>query len=332
LKSNDINTKYKKTYLAEVKKIEIELKKLLKDKEPISLYEPCSYVINAGGKRLRPFLVLISVKASGGKFSQAYNGALAVELLHNFTLVHDDIMDNSDKRRGRPTLHNAYNVDTAILAGDGLVALAYETLIKDCKQNVNKIFSTFTEGIKQVCEGQSLDKEFELKKFVSIDEYKVMIYKKTAALLETCCAVGSLIACGSVKEVKAASSYGRNLGMAFQIQDDLLDIFADESQFGKATGTDLLEGKKTYLFLRALEKARGNDKKLLLNIIKNKGTERTMIPIYKEMFLRLGVIKDAEQEIIKYTKLALKNISTLPDEEGRELMNWLANYLIHRNK
>jgi geranylgeranyl diphosphate synthase type II len=323
---------YSKIYQKEISRVEVKLQTILKGKEPMSLYEPCSYILNGGGKRLRPFLVLVSTKAIGGNFNQAFNAAVAVELLHNFTLVHDDIMDNSNKRRGRLTLHNKYDISTAILAGDGLLALAYEILMKDCKENANQIISAFTEGVKQVCEGQSLDKEFELRKFVSIDEYKVMIYKKTAALAETCCKIGALIAGASARELKIASNYGRNIGIAFQIQDDLLDVTANESEFGKTVGSDLIEGKKTYLFLSALEKAKGIDRKLLLDVIKNKGIERVMIPVYKDLFYKLGVIKDAEHEIIKYTKLALKNLSSLSNDEGKGLMNWLANNLIHRNK
>jgi geranylgeranyl diphosphate synthase type II len=332
LRTKDTDQKYSSVYTKEIIKIELGLQNLLKEKKPKSLYEPCSYILTGGGKRLRPFLVLVSTKAVGGKFSQSFNAAMAVEILHNFTLVHDDIMDNSNKRRGRPTLHKKYDISTAILAGDGLIALAYEVLVIDCKINVNKIVSTFTEGVKQVCEGQSLDKEFEIRKFVSIDEYKIMIYKKTAALAETCCAIGAMIAGASSKELLAASNYGKNLGMAFQIQDDLLDITGDESAFGKAIGSDLIEGKKTYLFLRALEKAKSKEKILLLDVIKNKGIVRELIPKYKDLFIRLGVIEDAEHEIIKYTKLALDNLSALPNHEGRGLMKWLANNLINRNK
>jgi geranylgeranyl diphosphate synthase, type II len=332
LSIEDNDVLFSDIYKNEIVKINFGLHKLLKNKKPVHLYEPCSYILDSGGKKLRPFLVLISSKSVGGKYFSTYNAAMAVELLHNFTLVHDDIMDKSVKRRGRPTVHKKYNTDTAILAGDGLVALAYETLLKDSSKNIKEIISTFTEGIKQVCEGQCLDKDFETKNSVSIKEYKIMIYKKTAALFETCCAIGSLVGGGSEKELKILLDYGKNLGMAFQIQDDLLDIFADESKFGKAIGTDLLEGKKTYLFLRALEKADGQDRKLLLDIVKNKGTSKKMIPMYKNIFFKLGVIKDAEQEIIKYTKLGLKNISALPDNEGKELLHWLAKNLLNRNK
>lgn len=324
--------KYAITYKNVVSEIDKRLEVLLKSRKPKSLYEPCSYILEGKGKRLRPFLVLISAKAVGGKFSQAYNAAIAVEILHNFTLVHDDIMDNSDKRRGRVTLHKKYDVNTAILTGDNLNALAYESLLRDCKSNVNQIVSTFTHGIIEVCEGQALDKEFELRDKVTLSEYKVMIYKKTAALSEMCCVIGGQLADASKKELIALIEYGKNLGMAFQIQDDLLDIIADEQEFGKITGSDLVEGKKTYLFLRALQKAKGDDKEQLLKVISEKGIKRSEIESYKNLYIRLGVLEDAKKEIERYTKLALNSLSLLPNKEGRQLMNWLANVLINRNK
>jgi len=326
------SAKYGIVYKNEIAKIENKLSRLIQDKKPKSLYDPCSYILNGGGKRLRPFLVLISAKAVGGDFKDVYNAATAVEVLHNFTLVHDDIMDNSSKRRGRSTLHNKYDLSTAILAGDSLIALAYESLLKDSKHHTNEIVSTFTRGVIEVCEGQSLDKEFEIRKSVSIDEYKEMIYKKTAALAQMCCSVGAQLCGASKEQIKIVSDYGKNLGMAFQIQDDLLDIMAEEHQFGKTVGSDLLEGKKTYLFLRALEKAKGKEKSDLFNVIKKKGIKRTEIDKYRNLYIKLDVLKDSEREIMKYTKLALKNLSQLPNDDGKNLMHWLANILTNRNK
>ena len=329
---NSTSEKLKKIYETEIEKINKHLNSFLDRKEPKSLYEPCSYILQGGGKRIRPFLVLACAKAVGGRFANVYNAAAAVEILHNFTLAHDDIMDNSPLRRGRKTLHKKYDVNTAILAGDNLIAIAYESLLKDCKENTKAIVATFTHGIMEVCEGQSLDKDFELRKEVSINEYKKMIYKKTAALAEMCCSIGAQLCNASKKEIKAVSSFGKNLGMAFQIQDDLLDVVGKETQFGKTIGSDLIEGKKTYLFLRALEKATGLDKTKLLRAVKNSGIERSEVAGYKRLYLKLGIIQDAEQEILKYTKLALKNLSTLKSGEGKNLMIWLANSLIARKR
>ncbi len=323
---------YESFYKKEIGQIDKYLNNLLKGRKPESLYEPCSYILNGGGKRLRPFLVLLSAKAVGGKLKDVYNAAAAVEILHNFTLVHDDIMDNSDKRRGRATLHKKYDLSTAILAGDNLIALAYHSLLKDCKKNIKALVAIFTQAIIEVCEGQSMDKDFETRQTVPIDEYKVMIFKKTAALTEMCCSVGALLGGANKKELKAAANYGKFLGMAFQIQDDLLDITAQEKTLGKTVGSDLIEGKKTYLFLKGLEKSSGKEKAELIKVVKQKGIDKSEINKYRELYIKLGVLKDAEREIMKYTKLAFKNLSFLPNEEGRNLMHWLANILISRDK
>ena len=324
--------KYNNIYRTEISKIDKTLSLFLGKKEPKSLYEPCSYILDGGGKRLRPFLVLASAKAVGGKFKDVYNAAIAVEILHNFTLAHDDIMDNSPIRRGRDTLHEKYDVNTAILTGDNLIALAYESLLRDCETNAKNIVSTFTHAIIEVCEGQSLDKDFEVRQKVPISEYQKMIYKKTAALAEMCCSIGAQLCFASAKEIKAVSNYGKYLGMAFQIQDDLLDIVGVENQFGKTIGSDLVEGKKTYLFLRALEKSNIKDRFELIKVIRQKGIPRNEIQKYSKLYQKLDVIKDAEHEIMKYTKLALKNLTPLKNGEGKNLMIWLANALITRNK
>ncbi|MBU2494722.1 MAG: polyprenyl synthetase family protein [Bacteroidetes bacterium] len=321
-----------KFYEKEVNKIENKFSVLFKGRKPKSLYEPCSFIMQSGGKRLRPFLVVISNYAVSGRLSGAYNAAAAVELLHNFTLVHDDIMDNADKRRGRPTLHIKYNLSTAILAGDNLIGLAYEYLLKDCKDNDKKVLQTFTKGMIEVCEGQSMDTDFESQKKVTIPEYDLMISKKTAALAEMCCSIGAQIGGGNNIEIKALADYGKYLGMAFQYQDDLLDIMGDETEFGKTVGGDLVAGKKTYLFLRALEKAKGPQKTALQKVIKNKGIRRNQVKKYREIYVDLGVLVDAQKEIKKYTDKALKSLNKLTNHEAKEILIWLANALIKRNK
>lgn len=321
--------KYIKLYETERVKINKILSLALRDRNPISLYEPGSYILNSGGKRLRPLLVLLSAKAVGGKFKDAYNAAAAVEMLHNFTLVHDDIMDNADKRRGRLTLHKKYDHNTAILAGDSLLSIAYEFLLKDCNGNAKEVISSFTQGLIEVCEGQSLDTDFELRKNVSLAEYIVMIKKKTAAMAEMCCRIGALLGGGTKAQVIALGNYGLNLGIAFQIQDDLLDISADEKEFGKTIGGDLVEGKKTFLFLEALEKSKGEDRKKLLNVIEKKGIRRNQVSGYKIIYEKLGVLDDARSEIRLYTLKALRSINSL-NEENKKIFKWLADSLIYR--
>jgi geranylgeranyl diphosphate synthase type II len=320
---------YISLYETERKKINKILSAALKNRKPESLYEPGSYILNSGGKRLRPLLVLLSAKAVGGKFTNAYNAAAAVEMLHNFTLVHDDIMDNADKRRGRLTLHKKYNDNTAILTGDSLLSIAYEYLLKDCNGNSKQVISAFTHGLIEVCEGQSLDTDFEQRKNVTISEYLLMIKKKTAAMAEMCCKIGALLGGGSNPQVNALGNYGMNLGIAFQIQDDLLDISADEKKFGKSIGGDLVEGKKTFLFLEALEKSKGENRKKLLKVIERKGIRKNQVKTYKLIYEELGVLNDARKKIQYYTDKALRSINLL-DEKNKNIFIWLADSLIYR--
>lgn len=331
MKSADLK-KYLSIYEREKKIIDQKLASALKSRQPSELYEPASYILESSGKRLRPLLVILSAKAVGGKPNQVYNAAVAVEMLHNFTLVHDDIMDNADLRRGNLTLHKKYNLNTAILAGDSLLAVAYEFLLKDCKVNAKEALSAFTHGLVEVCEGQSLDTEFETRKNVTQDEYIEMIRKKTAALAQMCCELGTYLVNGSKQDIKALSDYGKYLGIAFQIQDDLLDITADKVDFGKRIGGDLMEGKKTFLFIEALEKAKGKDKEDLLKVIANKGIRSNQIEKYKRLYEKLGVIEDAKAAIRNYTNKALRSIDKLSNKSEVDIFYWLADSLIKRNK
>lgn len=320
----------KKIYNAQRKIIEQKIQKIFSSRKPRSLYEPSAFLLKSGGKRIRPLLVLLSVKAVGGKFSQAYNAAIAVELLHNFTLVHDDIMDNADKRRGRSTLHKKYDLNTAILAGDSLLSIAYEYLLKDCNGNAKKILSSFTKGLIEVCEGQSLDKEFEIRNNVTMNEYLEMIRKKTAAMSEMCCSIGAQIGGGTQAEILALETYGRNIGLAFQIQDDLLDITAEEAEFGKVIGGDLIEGKKTFLFIKAFEKAKGNEKRALFDFILNKGIKKHQVEEFKQIYERLGVLDDAKKSVNHFTSMAICALKKLRKQEDQEIFTWIANSLIER--
>ncbi|MCF6269531.1 MAG: polyprenyl synthetase family protein [Melioribacteraceae bacterium] len=328
----NITEKYSLNYSNVTKKIDEKLSKILEAKTPKSLYEPCSYILQSGGKHLRSYLVLLTTKAVGGKISKAYNAALSVEVLHSFTLVHDDIMDSADKRRGRETLHIKYDISTAILAGDSLIAVAYKYLLKDSKVNTLNILNTFNQSVLDVCEGQSLDKEFEVRGDVTIQEYTKMIQKKTAALIEMCCSIGAQIGGGNRNEIKALEIYGRNIGLAFQLKDDLLDIMGDEKDFGKNVGGDLVEGKKTFLFLKALEIAEGNDKLELLKVVKNSGIRKNQIKKYKKLYEKLNILEITEKEINRYTNLALKSLNKIKDSDAKENLRWLANSLIDRNK
>lgn len=322
--------KYNLLYEKERKKINAILHGTVKNRKPSSLYIPAAYIINSEGKRIRPFLVLLSAGAVGGNFSQAYNAAVAVELLHDFTLVHDDIMDNAEKRRGKLTLHKKYNKNTAILVGDSLLSVAYEYLLKDCNGYSKSIISSFTSGLIEVCEGQILDTDYEARKYVSLSEYLLMIKKKTASMVKMCCEIGATLGGGTEKEIKGIANYGLNIGIAFQVQDDLLDIIADENKFGKRIGSDLIEGKKTYLFIKALEKARGEDRKFLSKVVDNKGIGINQVKKYKELYERLGVIADARKTINYYTKKALNSLNVIKKISDKEILVWLADELLKR--
>lgn len=320
---------FQKLYDREKEKINKILSRSLEFREPGSLYSPAYYIIKIGGKRLRPLMVLFSCKSAGGKFRSAYNAAVAVELLHNFTLIHDDIMDHAEKRRGMPTLHFKYDINSAILSGDGMLAVAYEYLLKDCKNNKNVVISEFTNALVEICEGQALDKKFETEKKVTIPDYINMIEKKTASMLMMCCKIGGILGNGTKNEIKALADFGKNIGIAFQIQDDLLDI-QDYREFGKKKGGDLMEGKKTFLFLKALQKAKGSEKKALEKIIEKKGINESEINHYIELYKRNKIIEDAESEIIKYTNKAVKAVESFKNKKDKELFRWLAASLIKR--
>jgi len=304
-------------------------------KEPRTLYDPLKYILEGGGKRIRPMMVIFSCEATGGNPEDALNASVALELLHNFTLVHDDIMDNADTRRGRKTIHKKWNDNVAILSGDHLIGLAYTFLIKTNTKRLNEIIDAFTEGIIEVCEGQSYDKEFEVRKDVTLEEYLMMISKKTSKMLQTSAVVGALIGDASSEQIVNIREYAANIGLAFQILDDLLDIMAIESQLGKKIGGDLVEGKKTYLLLKAREVINDKkDKEKIENIIINNGlekaTEDKIIEI-KNIYEKYDVIKSANEEIEKYTMLADRHLNTLPDGEAKERLKWFSNMLMSRS-
>jgi len=316
-------------YLKKKKEINSQLEILFRNKEPKSLYSPASYILKNGGKRIRPMLLLFSAKAVGGSFTKVKHAALAVELLHSFSLVHDDIMDNADKRRNLLTLHKKYDLSTAILAGDSILAIAYQELLKDLNNDSKKAIDIFTEALIEVCEGQGYDKDYETNNSVSIKEYQLMIKKKTAALTEMCCHLGAVLGCGNKAQIKSLKLFGRYIGFAFQVRDDLLDITGEENNFGKVTGGDLIEGKKTYLLLKALEVAGGNDKKMLKKLISEKGITPNSVNKYKNIYSRLGILESANKEIEKHTNKALSYLNYLKEKDKDKLV-WLANYLLNR--
>ena len=302
----------------------------VREQAPRSLYEPLRYVLDGGGKRIRPVLLILACEAAGGDPRKALNAGTAIEILHNFTLVHDDIMDNAPSRRGRKTVHTRWDTNVAILVGDELLALAYRALLKTKSPNIQEIARIFTEGVVEVCEGQAYDKEFETASAIGVNDYLLMIDKKTAKMVAVAAEIGGLVGNGSHSSVLALRRFGEHVGRAFQIQDDLLDILGNEEEFGKAIGGDLMEGKKTFLLLEALRLARGRDKRLLLDVVRNKGGARSLIPEYRRIYIETGAIAAARRRIAEGIRKAKREVQRLPRSRAQSMLGWLADMLLNR--
>jgi geranylgeranyl diphosphate synthase, type II len=298
---------------------------------PRSVYEPIRYVFQTGGKRVRSVLTLLSCEAVGGKARNALGAAVAIEILHNFTLVHDDVMDNAELRRGCPTVHRRWDTNVAILSGDQMIPSAYRLLLTNSLPRKERALEVFTDAFKQVCEGQGLDKEFELRSDVTLRDYFVMIRKKTGRVITAATEIGALAGGGSQEQVTTLRKFGECLGRAFQLQDDLLDIVGSEPEFGKTIGGDIIEGKKTYLLLRAIELSAGTDRSLLRSIAQHKKVPRNAVKRVKSIYERTGVLRETEREIARSTKQAQQMLGDLPMSSARETLHWLAHRLLVRH-
>lgn len=302
---------------------------------PRDLRDACRHVLAGGGKRLRAVLLLLSCEAVGGTPRQALSAGAAMEIMHNFTLVHDDIMDHAPTRRGRPTVHLRWGLNTALLAGDVLLGLAYRVLLRTPGADSRRIVSLFTTGVIDVCEGQALDLEFEKRNRVTVAEYFAMIEKKTGRLISMAAEMGGVIGGGSRAEIAALRRYGHELGRAFQLQDDLLDVVAEEKEFGKVIGGDIMEGKRTYLMLTTLRRARGEDRAFLERILRRPrgGTRarRALVPAVTRLYRKYGVLEAVREEIRRNTGRAQRALRVLPATPARATLAWLADALVHRS-
>jgi geranylgeranyl diphosphate synthase type II len=306
------------------------LKGLVRETKPRTLYGPIKYVLRGGGKRIRPILTLLACEAAGGRTEDAIHAGAGIEILHNFTLVHDDIMDNAASRRGRATVHTQWDANVAILVGDELLALAYRALLQTRSNRIHEITKVFTEGVVEVCEGQAYDKEFEQQRDVTVQDYLRMIRKKTAKLVAVSTELGALVADANNTALRALRSYGDRVGRAFQVQDDLLDIIADEKEFGKTIGGDLEEGKKTYLYLEALRRVKGKDRQLLLSVARNGGVSRRHVKHFQRIYRESGAIDAAHTRIARDIAYAKRELERLPESEARAMLSWFADMLLHR--
>lgn len=302
-------------------------------KEPENLYKPIQYIVGLGGKKIRPILTLLSADVFGVDYRKALDAALAVELFHNFTLIHDDIMDAAPLRRGAVTVHEKWNVNSGILSGDAMMILAYqclETYNADVFKKLNQVFS---KTALEVCEGQQLDIDFETRKDVTIDEYLKMISLKTSVLVACALKMGAIIANASEMEVEKIYDFGLNLGIAFQLQDDYLDAFGNPKTFGKQIGGDIIENKKTYLYLTALHSCNANDKKKLQRLFSKKLTDNHQkIVAVKEIFTTSKAVAKTKLAMEKYTKQAFEIIDTISiANDKKQLLKDFGKNLMSRN-
>ena len=300
--------------------------------EPKLLYEPIDYTLSQGGKRLRPVLLLAGCDLFGGDCNQAINAAMGIEIFHNFTLLHDDIMDKSPMRRGKETVYKHWNENIAILSGDTMFALAYRYFLTTPHKNLQQILQVFTETAIDVCNGQQYDMNFETQTHVELNDYLTMIRKKTAVLLAGALKIGSLYTECLEEERNHLYDFGINIGMAFQLQDDLLDSFGDEKTFGKPIGTDIKDNKKTFLYLKALNQASNEECQALYKWFSETLADNTeKIKSVLDIYNKLNIKEITEKEIEKYFSKGLKELDliNIPNNRKEPLRNFV-NQLLGR--
>jgi geranylgeranyl diphosphate synthase type II len=281
-------------------------------KQPQNLYEPVAYTMTLGGKRLRPILTLMSADIFDIDFKAALPASMAIEVFHNFSLIHDDIMDDAPLRRGQPTVHEKWNINTGILSGDAMLILAYQYFEFYEPKTFRKLAKLFSKTALEVCEGQQYDVDFETRTDVSISEYLKMIEYKTAVLVAAAMKMGAIIAQTSKENTKLIYDFGLFLGMAFQLQDDYLDAFGDPETFGKQIGGDIIENKKTYLYLKALEFATPEQKETLLHFFSFQPEDSTgKITAVKEIFNATGASLATQKAIKGFTLKAFKTLDKI---------------------
>lgn len=310
-----------------------EILKLNWKREPYGLYEPIEYTLAAGGKRVRPQLAVIASRMFGGKDEEVLPAALALEVFHNFTLLHDDVMDKADVRRGRATVHVKWDENTAILSGDQMLIEAYKLLAGVPAEKLPKVLQLFNKMATEICEGQQYDVDFERQEQVATEAYLKMIRLKTSVLLATALQIGAYIAGADEEKQDALYQFGINIGLGFQIQDDILDVWGDPKTFGKAVGGDISCNKKTFVYLEAMrresEEAKGERLEKWYSQVLEDNTEK--IAAVKEIFEQLGVRETCEKVVENYTQTALDILEKLPQNEASEELRKLAKKLNARN-
>ncbi|MET0244591.1 MAG: polyprenyl synthetase family protein [Flavitalea sp.] len=297
---------------------------------PASLYEPNDYFLSMGGKRIRPVMCLMGNELFDEIHKDAYHVATAIELFHNFSLIHDDIMDKAPLRRGMQTLHEKYNPSTALLAGDVMFVVAYDNLNLISSRYINAIIRLFNQTAREVCEGQQLDMDYEAVETVSMNEYLHMIGLKTSVLIAAGLQMGAIIGGGSVANQQHLYQFGKNLGIAFQIQDDYLDAFGDPEKFGKQVGGDILANKKTFLLIRALEETRGTAKEELKELLRSNPADK--VARVQQIFRDAGVDSWANGLKEQYITAAYQHLEDIAVISGRkDPLKELAEFLVQRD-
>ncbi|NBW27366.1 MAG: polyprenyl synthetase family protein [Flavobacteriaceae bacterium] len=301
-------------------------------KEPKNLYEPIQYILRLGGKRIRPVLTLMSAEVFDTNYKEALPAALAVEVFHNFSLIHDDIMDDAPLRRGNITVHEKWDINTGILSGDAMLILAYQYFEKYEPSIFQKLAKLFSKTALEVCEGQQWDVDFETRTDVSIPEYLKMIQYKTAVLVAAAMKMGAIIAKTSEDNANLIYDFGLNLGLAFQLQDDYLDAFGNPETFGKQVGGDIIENKKTYLYLKALEFASINQAKELAELFSVHPEDSTnKIAAVKEIFLTSGAAQETKNAIQDFTFRAFDTLQKISiDIDKKEMLKTFGENLMGR--
>ena len=284
--------------------IQQELQRSIKPDYPQSIKDPIVYFLETPGKKIRPLLTLLCAEAVGGKTNDAFSAAVGIELFHDFTLIHDDIMDRDDMRRGRFTVHKKWGEDSAILVGDMMIGMAYEKMLACDAQYIPSVLPLFNEALIKVCEGQALDKEFEIREKVSLDDYLDMISKKTAWLFKLSCEIGAVLGGGSAEEVETMRQFGNLLGIGFQIQDDLLDYIGEEKTLGKKVGSDLKMHKKTYVTLLYSQKVGQQSDKA--NNYPATISQFSSLPALNKALFELGIVDETKKLVDDYIRGALR--------------------------
>lgn len=303
------------------------------EREPKNLYEPIQYILGLGGKKMRPVLTLMSAEIFDADYVKALPAALAVEVFHNFSLVHDDIMDDAPLRRGNITVHEKWNINTGILSGDAMLILAYQYFEQYEPFIFRELAKLFSKTALEVCEGQQWDVDFETRSDVTIPEYLKMIEYKTAVLVAAAMKMGAIVAETSSENGELIYDFGLNLGLAFQLQDDYLDAFGNPATFGKQIGGDIIENKKTYLYLKAIEFASAEEKAKLLQLFSVSLEENaTKIEEVKTIFNATGATKATQQAIQDYTLMAFATLDKMNiSSEKKSMLRSFGENLMNRN-